>query len=56
MASSSNSNEKLYLCTFLLVVFTLSNDCDKVWIEVLVQDTAIFEHNALRVNMLCPIT
>ena len=39
--------------TFLLAIFTLRDDCNQVGIEILVQDTAILENNALRVDMLC---
>ena len=33
--------------TFLLAIFAISHDCNKVRIEVFVEDTAVFKHNAL---------
>jgi len=40
----------------VLVVLALSQDCHQVWVEVFVQNTAVFKNNALRVNVLCSIT
>jgi len=39
--------------TFLLVVFTLGDDCNQIGIEIFVEDAAIFKNNALRMNVLC---
>jgi len=53
--NSSSNNNKLKN-TFLLAIFAISHNCNKVRIEVFVEHAAVFKHNALRVNMFCLTT